>query len=319
MKTVCVLGGTGFVGTELIARLAGRGSTRVRVLTRDPMRARHLSVLPNVELVRGNAHEAAVLRREFTGADAVINLVGILNETGFSGRGFEKAHADLAQKVVATASYSRVPQLLHMSSLGAGEQGPSHYLRSKGRAENHVRSGGGSLHWSIFRPSVIFGAGDSLTRRFASLLKLSGGVLPLARANTRFAPIHVGDVASAFERVLGGDTASGQTYELCGPEVMTLRELVQRVGQYAGTPARIIPLPDAIARVQALLMDFVPGRPFSTDNYRSLSLDSVCQDNGCARLGIQPAALGAMAPDWLGARERNARRARLRSSETRAD
>jgi NADH dehydrogenase len=318
IRTVVVLGGTGFVGTELAGRLAARGDLRLRLLTRDPARARHLAVLPGVELVRGNVHEAAVLRREFAGADAVVNLVGILNESGFSGRGFERAHADLAEKVVATASYERVPRLVHMSSLGAAEDGPSHYLRSKGRAEAHLRRAPAALQWTILRPSVIFGAQDSLTRRFASLLRLSGGVLPLARAGARLQPIHVGDVARAFEIALDGAATRGQSYDLGGPEVMTLRELVERVGAMAGTPARVIPLPDSISRVQAFLMDFVPGRPFSTDNYRSLSVDSVCREDGCARLGIRPVALGTLAPGWLGGRERNKRLARLRASGSRA-
>jgi uncharacterized protein YbjT (DUF2867 family) len=314
MRRLCVLGGTGFVGTELIARVAGRGDFTVRVLTRDAARARHLSVLPGVELIHGNAHELPVLRRAFAEVDAVINLIGILNERGFSGQGFERAHVQLTGKVLQAAAFARVRQLLHMSSLGAAEDAPSHYLRSKGRAESQIRATRDGLHWSIFRPSVIFGARDSLTRRFAALLQATGGVLPLARPDARFAPVHVGDVATAFERALTGNHASGQSYELCGPQVMTLRELVEAVARHSGRRARVIPLSDPLARVQAFVMDFVPGRPFSTDNYRSLGVDSICKDGGCARLGIQPVSLDALAPLWLGTREPNARRARWRAS-----
>ncbi len=192
-----------------------------------------------------------------------------------------------------------------MSSLGADASGgPSHYLRSKGTAEQYLRGAPQSLGWTIFRPSVIFGAGDSLLNRFAGLLQLSGGWLPLARADARFAPVHVGDVVEAFVRCLPGashDAASrGGTYELCGPEVITLAELVRRTGAAIGVPARIVPLPDAIARLQGLVMDYLPGKPFSTDNYRSLTRDSVCTDPGLARLGISPASMAAIVPGYLG-------------------
>ena len=313
MRTICVLGGTGFVGTQLAARLARHDDLRIRVLTRDPARATQLAVLPSVERVLANVHDLATLRREFNGCSAVINLVGILNETGFSGRGFEQAHAELTRKVVTAARERGVPKLLQMSSLGADEQAPSHYLRSKGRAEQHVRDAAPSLSGSIFRPSVIFGAQDSLTNRFARLLRLTGGILPLARAGARFAPIFVDDVVTALESVLQRGAAGSTSYDLCGPDVFTLRELVEFVGLTAGSGARVLPLPDAIARVQAFVMDFVPGRPFSTDNYRSLGIDSLCRDNGCARLGIEPTSLRAVAASWLGPGERNARRQRARA------
>lgn len=301
---IVVTGGSGFVGSALIARLAAEGHD-VRVLTRNIARARHLAVLPGVEVGVGNIHESRVLWREFTGADVVVHLVGILNESGRSGRGFTEAHADLTRKVVEAAAARGVARLLHMSSLGADAAGaPSHYLRSKGVAEQHVRAAPQSLAWSIFRPSVIFGAGDSLLNRFAGLLRLSGGWLPLACAGARFAPVHVGDVVEAFMRCLPdashATTSRGAVFELCGPEVITLAELVRRTGEAIGVPARIVPLPDAIARAQGFILDFVPGKPFSTDNYRSLTRDSVCKDPGLARLGITPASMAAIVPGYLG-------------------
>lgn len=304
MARIVVLGGSGFVGTALVSRLVALGH-RVRVLTRNAARARHLAVLPLVEISECNVHNAIALRSAFQGAEVAINLVGILNESGRSGRGFAKAHSELTRQVVEAALARDVPRLLQMSSLGAdAESGPSHYLRSKGIAENYVRSAPASLDWTIFRPSVIFGAGDSLLNRFAGLLRLSGGVIPLARASTRFAPVHVGDVVEAFARCLPGGShaaeSSRQTYELCGPQILTLAELVRYTGRVIGVRARILPLPDPLARLQGFVMDFIPGKPFSTDNFLSLTQDSVCREDGLRRLGIRPASLAAIVPGYLG-------------------
>ncbi len=300
---ITLVGGTGFVGSALAARLAAEGH-RLRLPTRDPRVARHLSVLPNAERLRVDVHDQVALRNVVAGSDVVINLVGILNEKGSSGQGFIQAHAELTRKTLAACVESGVPCYLHMSALGADVNGPSHYLRSKGVAECHVRAAPDSLDWTIFRPSVIFGRGDSLLNRFASLLALSGGILPLARADARFAPVWVEDVVSAFMLALRGGATSRESYDLCGPKVMTLAELVRLTGEFAGTGARVIPLPDVVGRAQAFVMDFVPGKPFSTDNYRSLTVDNVCRENGFDCLGITPTALASIAPTYLGRRSR---------------
>jgi uncharacterized protein YbjT (DUF2867 family) len=313
---ICVLGGTGFVGTELIARLTDAGHF-VRVPTRALANGSHLLVLPTVEVMAANVHDLRVLGRLFESMDVVINLVGILNESGRRGAGFRAAHSDLATKVVEAARAARVKRLLHMSALGAAPSAPSHYLRSKASAEATVRDAPKTLSTTVFRPSVIFGRGDSLTNRFAGLLYLSRGVLPLARPSARFAPIHVGDVAEAFLRALNDRTSRGQAYELCGPDVMTLRQIVQMTAQVAALPCHIIPLPDFLARLQALVMDFLPGKPFSTDNYKSLLLDNVCRENGCARLGITPTSMAAIIPTYLGAETRQAQLAGYRSDPSR--
>jgi NADH dehydrogenase len=297
--TICVLGGTGFVGSELVSGLAARGYT-VRVPTRVASRADHLRVLPTAEIRVADVHDPRHLAQLFAGADTVVNLVGILNERGRSGAGFRRVHAELAGKVIEAAQAQRVRRLLHMSSLGAAADAPSHYLRSKHEAEARVRAAPASIGWTIFRPSVIFGPRDSLTNRFAKLMRTAGGVLPLARADARFAPVYVVDVARAYLRALDDRATLGQAYELCGPDVLTLEELVKLVARTAEIDARIIRLPDFVARVQGLVFDFVPGKPFSTDNYRSLTVDSVCRDNGCARLGLRPASLAGLISTWLG-------------------
>jgi uncharacterized protein YbjT (DUF2867 family) len=294
---VCVLGGTGFVGTELVVRLADKGHN-VRVPTRRLANGTHLRVLPTVQIVVANIHNPTVLAQLFAGMDVVVNLVGILNEQGRTT--FRSAHTDLATRVIDAMRAQRVSRLLHMSSLAAGAEAPSQYLRSKGEAEAQVRVAAATVDSTIFRPSVIFGARDSLTNRFANLLKLSHGLLPLARPRARFAPIYVYDVVEAFMRSLQDRSTIGQSYELCGPDVMTLEQLVRLTAAAANLRCRIIRLPDFIAVMQGMVMGLLPGKPFSMDNYRSLTIDSVCKQDGCAALGIRPAKMEAMIQTYLG-------------------
>ena len=297
---ICVLGGTGFVGTELVTRLVYAGHW-VRVPTRSLAHADRLRVLDTAELRHVNVHDPRVLSQLFADCAVVINLIGILNEHGRDT--FETVHAALAGKVMSAARATGVRRVLHMSSLGAAEHAPSRYLRSKAAAEAAVRAvpHPEQAHpaVTIFRPSVIFGAGDSLTNRFAGLLRLSAGILPLARAGARFAPISVLDVAAAFVRALNVASSAGATYELCGPEVLTLEQIVRLTARVARLPCHILRLPDALARVQAAVMGLLPGKPFSLDNFRSLTLDCVCREDGCAALGIVPRPMLAELPRYL--------------------
>ena len=308
--SICVLGGSGFVGTQLVSRLI-RDGHRVRVLTRNRDRHRELLVLPGLELVDADVHDPAVLGESLRGRDVVVNLVGILNERGRRGAGFRRAHAELARKLTGACRSGGVPRLLQMSALGADEAGPSHYLRSKGQAERIVREDSGAVAWTIFRPSLIFGAEDSLINRFASLLGLLP-VLPLARGGARFAPVHVGDVVEAMARSLADASTHGATLELCGPEVVTLAELVRYVARVQGLRRCVFGLPDAAGWLQAAVMEFVPGKPLSLDNFRSLGVDSLCSVNGLARLGIRPSSLAAIVPSFLGPGQRAAQLSLLR-------
>lgn len=292
---ICILGGTGFVGAALLNRLAQAGHW-VNVPTRDPERHAQLRVLPTLRLIHADIHDARALDRCVAGADAVINLVGILNEHGHST--FHHIHVELTAKLIAALKAGRVRRLLHMSALGADAAGPSRYLRSKGEAEAHIRSAA-HVEFTIFRPSVIFGPGDTLTNRFASLLRRSHGWLPLARAGARFAPVYVGDVAEAFVRALQRHETIGQTYELGGPQVLTLEQLVRTTAAAAGLPCHIVGLPDALGRLQGAVLGRVPGKPFTLDNFRSLTRDSVCTENGLQRLGITPRGLGEILPTYL--------------------
>jgi NADH dehydrogenase len=296
--TIGVTGGTGFVGRSLITRLIAAGHS-VRAATRNAARADALMPLSSVEVFAGNVDDPAFLRRVFDGCDAVINLVGILNERGFGGGGFRRAHVTFVAGLLQAMRQSNVRRLLHMSALNAdAARGRSYYLRSKGAAEQLIHAET-ALQWTIFRPSVIFGAEDSLTTRFAALLRQSGGWLPLARAGARFAPIFVDDVALAFLRALDDARAVGTTYELCGPDVLTLGQLVREIARAARLPCHVLALPDAVAWLQGAIMGLIPGKPFSLDNLRSLQTDSVCQQDGCQALGIRPASLKAWVPLWL--------------------
>jgi uncharacterized protein YbjT (DUF2867 family) len=289
---IIVLGGTGFVGSHLIARLAN-GGHQVTVLSRNREMKRDLRVLTGVRVRTLDVYDRVALAGAFAGADAVVNLVGILNERGFGGgKGFRKAHVELTAAVIAACGDAGVTRLLQMSALRAGE-GDSHYLRTRGEAEALVKAS--NLRWSIIRPSVIFGPGDGLFCRFAGLLKMLP-VLPLARAGARFAPVYVGDAAEAMSRILQREDAVGRTFELYGREVMTLAQIVRYTARQLRLRRLVIPLPDALGRVQALVGDFIPGKPISSDNYKSLKLDSVGTRDGLAELGIEPTPIAAIVP-----------------------
>ena len=289
MATYCVLGGTGFIGSRLVAYLANRGH-RVTVPTRNPERARHLRIQPSVRLVRADVHAPGTLASLLTGADAVINLIGILNESGRDGRGFNRAHVELMQTLIAACESAGVSRLVQLSALNAGApQASSHYLRSKGEAEALLRKS--QLDWTILQPSVVFGPGDAFLNRFAGLLRLVPLAFTLPMPNTRFAPIHVDDLAIAITRVLEKPDTTHQTLQLYGPETFTLKEIVQMIADTLGLERRIIGMSKGLSRAQAAWMDFVPGKPFSTDNYRSMLIDSVGTEDGLQRLGIRPRSL----------------------------
>ena len=301
---VCVLGGTGFIGREIVARLGAAGHS-VRVLTRNPARHRDLQVLPSVRFVRADVHDEARLEQELEGCEVLINLVGILNESGLgrgSGAEFHRVHTELPQKCVRACRAAGVRRYLHMSGLKADSQrGPSHYLKSKGLAEDYIREhcAAGAPEYVIFQPSVVFGPGDSFINNFAGILKITPGVLPLACADAKFAPVYVGDVADAFIECLHRRDVSGRTLQLCGPDVMTLGDIVRMTANYLGLRRIVMPLPRAVSRAQAAVMDFVPGKPFSTDNFLSATLDSTCDCDGLAEIGLQRTAMRSVLPRYL--------------------
>lgn len=293
-QTIVLLGATGFVGRHLVPRLHTDGHT-LTVLSRNRERHRELGVLPRVNVVSADVYDGDALAAHLAGADAAINLVGILNESGSDGRGFHKAHVELTETLIAACAQAGVPRLLQMSALRAGE-GTSFYLETRGEAEARVQAS--PLTWTIFRPSVIFGEGDGLFYRFAQLLRLTP-LLPLARAGAKFAPVHVGDVAEAFARALIHPHTAGHTYELTGPREIALGELVRWTARMSGRRRVVLPLPDALGYVQACVGEWLPGKPISRDNFRSLQLDSVSQEDGLGALGIVATPMEIVMPALL--------------------
>ena len=301
---ICILGGTGFVGHSLVQKLADRGYP-VKVLTRHRIRHRDLLVLPTVRLVEGDVFDPAFLAMEFAGCNTVINLIGILNETR-RGPSFDQAHVQLPGMVAEACRNQGVTRLLHMSALKASSGGSSEYLRTKGIGEDRVHQiGNQRVHVTSFRPSVIFGAGDSFTRRFARLLRLSPGVLPLACPGARFQPVWVEDVTDAMVNALDNYHTYGKRYELCGPKVYTLREIVQYISRTARIRRYVLGLSAWQSWLQAVAGELIPGKPFTRDNLHSLRTDSVCSEGFPQVLGVTPTTMESVAWRWLASERRS--------------
>lgn len=298
MSTVVVIGGSGFIGSHLCARLGVLGE-RVVVPTRRVDRARHLLPVPTLELVAADVHDDAALDALLGGADAVVNLVGILHSPPGSpyGPAFAKAHVELPRRLAAACVRQRVSRLVHISALGADASAPSEYQRSKAAGEQAIRAQSGGLDWTILRPSVVFGPGDHFLNMFAGLCRIFP-VIPLGGANTRFQPVFVGDLASVVVRSLAEADARGKTFEVAGPRVYTLTELVRYAGHLVGRHPLVVPLAPGLAMVQARLMECLPNPPLSRDNVRSMQRDNVAS-GAPLPFGMTPTALEAVAPSYV--------------------
>lgn len=305
-KRLVILGGTGFVGSYLVPRLALDGH-RIVLLSRNRERRRALAVVPGVEIRSVDVYDGNALRREFEGADAVIHMIGVLH--GTRRHSMQETHVELPRRVIAACQAAGVSRLHLMSALKAG-QGLSRYLKTRGEAESVVRHSG--LDWTIYQSSVMFGANDGLVSRFAALLRRLPA-LPLARAGSRLAPTYVGDVAEAIARCVGDDTLSvDRTFELYGPEVLTLGDAVRAIRDTLGLRTPVISLPDALGRIQARVAELLPGKPFSYDNFLTLRTDSVGKQDGYAALGIRPQPFTPWLPVLLQGSRRQERLDRYR-------
>lgn len=305
---VVVFGGTGFIGAHLVARLSAQGA-RVVVPTRRYERAKHLIMLPRVEVIETNVNDDAALRRQVAGCDAAINLVGLLHSRRGApyGPDFKRAHVELPRRIVAACAAEGVPRYLHMSALGAAADGPSMYLRSKADGELAARSQP-SVAATIFRPSVVFGPEDNFLNTFADLQKVLPFV-PLPAADADFQPVYVGDVAQAFVNALTNPRTRHQVYDLGGPQIYSLAELVRLVGVWSHHERPVFRMPDALGRLQAMFFEMLPGMPMLTrDNLDSMKVDNVVdpaiQATTAAALGIKLTALEAVAPHYLSPSDR---------------
>ncbi|TAN04169.1 MAG: complex I NDUFA9 subunit family protein [Rhodanobacteraceae bacterium] len=296
-KRFVVLGGTGFIGSNLLAALADDGH-RITVLSRNREQRRAINVLPNVRTISTDVYDRAALEKHIAGHDAVINLVGILNQTG--GATFTHAHVDLTATLIAACRQAGVRRLHLMSSLNAGNRA-SKYLKTRGEAEAQVRNSG--LDWTIYRPSVVYGENDGLVFRFLKLLRM-GPVLPLAQPHAKFQPAYVGDVAQAIRRCLTDRGSIGKIHELYGPDTLELVAMVRMIAATAGLRRWVLPLPHLLGHLQAIAAELIPGKPFSRDNFNSLGVDSVGSRDGFTALGIAPRRFAAMLPVLLGSHAR---------------
>jgi NADH dehydrogenase len=300
--SVVLFGGTGFIGSHLAARLAEHDISIV-VPTRHEAHAMHLMPL-GVDIVEADVHDDATVRRLVAGRDAVINLVGILHSHHGTPYGpeFRRAHVELPRRIVAACAAAGVPRYLHMSALGADRQGASMYQRSKADGELAAASQP-AVAATIFRPSVVFGPDDNFLNLFARLQRHLP-LVPLASAGARFQPVYVGDVAEAYVRALLEPHTRNHIYELGGPGIYTMAELVRLAGRYSGHPRPVFALPDVLARLQAGFFELLPGTPLLTrDNLDSMKTDNVVHaSNGvltAEALGIKLTPLESVAPQYL--------------------
>ena len=314
MKNIMVLGGAGFVGAHVCEKLVRQGFN-VTVPTRRRRNAQRIQHLPSVTVLEFNVHNEAALTQALAGHDAVVNLVAILHGTPAA---FDKVHVVLPQAVARACKANGISRVVHISAMGANDQrpgtAPSEYLRSKGRGEAvwlHPADASAALDVTVLRPSVIFGAEDKFLNLFA---KLQGvfPLMPLAGASAKFQPVWVEDVADAVVRCLArpvaGEVAKAlpRIIEACGPDVFTLKELVQLSARLAGVNEGqgrpVLALPPALGRLQAWMMEWAPGEPLmSRDNLDSMRVDNVASGQlpGLPVLGIQPSALPPIAARYL--------------------
>ncbi len=306
ISSVCVIGGSGFLGNHIIHLLAAQG-IQVRVPTRHRERSKKLIVLPTVDVITADVNDPATLSRLVAGTDAVVSLAGILHERRKGD--FTHVHTELPRKIVGACREQGVRRLLHVSALGAAHDAPSEYLRSKAGGEQQIRvAQAAGIRTTIFRPSVIFGREDSFLNLFARLVR-SLPVIVLASPQARFQPVFVEDVARALVLSLVDARTADLCYDLCGPGIYTLRELVEYVCRALGLERPIIPLNDPLSYLQAWMMEWLPVKLMTRDNYYSMKVDSVCACPFPGVFGFEPTPIEAAVPLYLAG---NASRARNR-------
>ncbi|QWD60070.1 complex I NDUFA9 subunit family protein [Polynucleobacter sp. MWH-UH35A] len=279
---ILLIGGNGFVGRVIAAQLQLAGYS-VLLPTSHLSTARELRMLPKVHIEEAEIHDFDELQNlcgRIKSNGAVINLVGVLHDKPAKpyGKVFKAAHVDLPKNIITAMQMHGLKRYLHMSALGADSQGPSMYQRSKGDGEAAVKAS--NLDWTIFRPSVIFGAQDQFINLFSKLTKLFPA-MPLANHQAQFQPVSVDDVASAFVKSLSMPQTIHQSYDLVGPTVYTMKEIVELASRKANTSCVIIPVPAFVGYLQALAFEFLPGPTLmSRDNIASMQLPNTLPENG---------------------------------------
>lgn len=302
-ESILVLGGSGFIGSHIVAQLAAT-ERNIIVPTRRYERARHLLVLPTVRIVEADIFDEQALAGLMQKADAVINLVGVLHSrqgpAGSSwGPQFERAHVDLVRKIVRACHFAGVKRCLHISALGVAPDAPSMYLRSKAAGEKILLDATG-LDVTIFRPSVVFGPEDQFLNLFAKMQRFLP-LMVLGGAEAKFQPVFVDDIAQAILQTMEDPHASGKIYALTGPKIYTLRDLVKLAGSFSGHARPVIGLPPSLTRLQAWVLEHLPGEPLmSRDNVDSMKVDNIATAENLRLPGWHPTPLEAVAPLYLG-------------------
>ena len=300
---VTVFGGSGFLGRSVVRALCKR-DYRIRVAVRRPELAGHLQPLGRVgqiHAVQANLRYPASVEAAMRGADVAINLVGILAPTG--AQTFNAIQAEGAG-AVANAAAAAAARMVHVSAIGANENSPSHYARSKAAGEKVVLSTLPTA--TIFRPSVVFGPEDEFTNRFATLAQMSPALPLIGGGLTKLQPVYVGDVATAIADAVEGKARAGATYELGGPEVLTMREVIELILSTIERKRMLVSLPFGLARLQAMFLQFAPGAlKLTPDQVELLRSDNVVSEAAKAAgltlegLGIVPDSLEAIMPQYL--------------------
>ncbi len=297
-QVVTVFGGAGFIGRHLVRRLAARGAT-VRVATRSPETAGHLLPMGEVgQIVLARfAGDEAGLAGLVAGADAVVNLVGILFERRAGD--FDRVHGELPGRIGAAARAAGVARLVHLSAIGADPASPAHYARSKAAGEAALRAAFPAA--VVLRPSIVFGPEDGFFNRFAQMARIAPALPLVGGGRTRFQPVYVGDVAEAILAGLDRPELAGRTFELGGPRVYTFAELLAYVLRVTGRRRLLLPLPFAVARLQARLLELLPTPPLTRDQVSLLERDNVVAPGaaGLAALGITPTPVEVIVPSYL--------------------
>ena len=275
-NNILLLGGSGFIGKQLAFALANRGCS-VTIPCRRPHRNKALLVHPNIRIIESSVLEPDNLESLVQGQDAVINLIGILHQR--KADDFRQVHINFIKTLVTACTNNRIKRLLHLSALGADQAtGTSVYLRSKGEGENQLHTfGQKDIHVTSFQPSVVFGKNDQFINRFAAILKLCIGFFPLACPHSKLAPVYVGDLVERIVNAVDDSETYSKRYTVCDPEVFTLQQILELIADAIGASCRIVPLGNGLSKLQAFILQNLPGKLFTMDNYRSLQTPNICE------------------------------------------
>jgi len=302
---VTVFGGSGFIGAHAVRALARRG-WRIRVAVRNPVLAIEVQTAGDpgqIQFVRCDVTDAQDVARVLRGADALVNLVGVLHDGG-GRRGFKAVHVEAARNIAEAAAAAGVRRIVHVSALGADARSPSAYARSKAEAEDLLRAARPDA--AILRPSVVFGKGDSFLTRFADMAARAPALPLIGGGETRFQPVYVGDVAEAIVQAATRADAAGGTFELGGPEVLSLRDILEMIRRETGRDRLLLPIPFFAARLLGGMLEpvrlFGLTPPLTRDQVLMLQVDNVVSEGaaGLTALGVaHPTGIEAIAPAYL--------------------